>query len=142
MSSARDPSASPWVQRLLNRVEWAGNLLPHPASLFLILCGVMIAVSWLLSVLGVTVEHPVTHKVVSAVNLCSVDGLRRLVLGLLPNFVGFAPLGPVLVCLLGLAAAEHSGLLGACLRLIVHATPPRLLTWVVVFCGAGMPGRS
>ncbi|MBL9211257.1 MAG: AbgT family transporter [Opitutaceae bacterium] len=136
MSTPRDPSASPWVQRLLNRVEWAGNLLPHPASLFLILCGAMIAVSWLLSVLGVTVEHPVTHKVVSAVNLCSVDGLRRLVLGLLPNFVGFAPLGPVLVCLLGLAAAEHSGLLGACLRLIVHATPPRLLTWVVVFCGA------
>ncbi|MBI5688513.1 MAG: AbgT family transporter [Verrucomicrobia bacterium] len=124
------------LQRTLARVEWAGNLLPHPASLFLILCAAMVVGSWLLTLWGVSVEHPITHKAVGAVNLCSVDGARRIILGLLPNFVNFAPLGPVLVCLLGLAAAEQSGLLGACLRLIVHGTPRRLLTWVVVWCGA------
>ncbi|MCC6536034.1 MAG: AbgT family transporter, partial [Bryobacterales bacterium] len=131
------PAAGPsFFQRWLNRVEWAGNLLPHPATLFILLCGVMVVTSWLLSVVGVTVEHPVTHKAVGAVNLLSVDGLHRIILGLLPNFVNFAPLGPVLVCLLGLALAEHAGLLGACLRLIVHTTPRWLLTWVVVWCGA------
>ncbi|WP_414662379.1 AbgT family transporter [Horticoccus sp. 23ND18S-11] len=131
------PAAGPsFFQRWLNRVEWAGNLLPHPATLFILLCGVMVITSWLLSVAGITVEHPVTHKAVGAVNLLSVDGLHRIILGLLPNFVNFAPLGPVLVCLLGLALAEHAGLLGACLRLIVHTTPRWLLTWVVVWCGA------
>jgi aminobenzoyl-glutamate transport protein len=135
--SAGSPSGAPsWAQRTLNRVEWAGNLLPHPASLFVILCAVMIVASWLLSAAAVSVEHPVTHQAIGAVNLLSADGLRRIILGLLPNFVNFAPLGPVLVCLLGLAAAEHSGLLGACLRLIVHSTPRWLLTWVVVWCGA------
>ncbi|MEY4087907.1 MAG: p-aminobenzoyl-glutamate transport protein, partial [Verrucomicrobiota bacterium] len=34
------------------------------------------------------------------------------------------------------AAAEHSGLLGACVRLVVNRTPRRWLTWVVVGCGA------
>ncbi|MEY4089315.1 MAG: p-aminobenzoyl-glutamate transport protein, partial [Verrucomicrobiota bacterium] len=123
-------------QRQLARVERWGNLLPHPATLFLLLGALMVLLSWVLSSAGVSVEHPVTHKAVGAVNLLSVDGLRRLITGLLPNFINFAPLGPVLVCLLGLAAAEHSGLLGACVRLVVNRTPRRWLTWVVVGCGA------
>ncbi len=96
----------------------------------------MLVVSWLLHHAGVSVQHPVTHENLGATNLLSIDGLRRITVGLLPNFVNFAPLGPVLVCLLGLSLAEHSGLLGACLRLMVHATPRGLLTWVVVWCGA------
>lgn len=130
------PNGSSFFDRSLNRVERLGNLLPHPATLFVILCATMIVVSWLLNLAGVTVLHPLTGKLVSAENLLSVAGLRRIILGLLPNFINFAPLGPVLVCLLGLAIAEHGGMLGACLRLIVQATPRRLLTWVVVWCGA------
>ena len=128
--------ARTFFQRQLARVERLGNLLPHPATLFLLLAALMVVLSWLLSIAGVGVEHPVTHKTVGAVNLLSVDGLRRLITGLLPNFINFAPLGPVLVCLLGLAAAGHSGLLGACVRLVVNRTPRRWLTWVVVGCGA------
>ncbi len=134
--SRADAPATPRLQRVLNTVERLGNLLPHPATLFIVLCGVMLVVSWILHYAGVSVEHPVTHKTVGAVNLLSVDGLRRIILGVLPNFVNFAPLGPVLVCLLGLAMAEYGGLLGACLRLVVQATPKALLTWVVVWCGA------
>ncbi len=136
MKPAADSSEPALVQRWLNRLERMGNLLPHPASLFLILCAVMLIASWLLHTAGVAVKNPVTGATVQAFNLLSVEGLRKIILGLLPNFVNFAPLGPVLVCLLGLSLAEHSGLLGACLRLVVHATPPRLLTWVVVWCGA------
>ena len=126
----------PWFQRWLNRIERIGNALPHPASLFVILSVGVVLLSWLCHRLGVAVENPVTHKVVTAVNLLSVEGLQRLIVGLLPNFINFAPLGSVLVCLLGLSLAEHSGLLGAVLRLVVHATPRRLLTLIVVFSGA------
>jgi len=136
MRASAPPVPSSFFQRALDRIERLGNLLPHPATLFLSLCAAMVVVSWLLSVTGVRVEHPVTHKAIGAFNLLSVEGLQRIILGLLPNFVNFAPLGPVLVCLLGLAAAEHAGLLGACLRLVVHRTPRALLTWVVVWCGA------
>ncbi len=51
------------------------------------------------------------------------------------NFTGFAPLGTVLVALLGIAVAEHSGLLATGLRLLVTSSPRRLLTPIVVFAG-------
>jgi len=123
-------------QRLLDRIEWIGNALPHPATLFVLLCGVVVLLSWLFGVLGVQVQHPLTGAPVTTFNLLSAEGLQRLILGLLPNFLNFPPLGPVLVCLLGLAVAEHSGLLGAVVRLVVVRAPRRFLTLIVVFTGA------
>lgn len=123
-------------QRVLDRIERAGNALPHPASLFLILCGLVVVLSWIVRAAGVQVIHPVSGAVVQPVNLLSVEGLRRIILGLLPNFMNFAPLGSVLVCLLGLSVAEHSGLLHAVVRVVVGATPKHVLTVVIVFCGA------
>jgi aminobenzoyl-glutamate transport protein len=107
---------------------------PHPASLFVMLAG-----SWSCS-RGSSptrreVAHPATGEA-EVVNLLSVAGAQRLMMGLLPNFINFAPFGPVLVCLLGLSVAEHSGFLGAVVRVIISATPTRLLTLVMVFTGA------
>lgn len=136
MSAPTDGSTRPWLQRALDAVERAGNRLPHPASLFVILSAVVVLLSWLLHALGLSVAHPGTGAGVQVVNLLSAEGAQRLVMGLLPNFMNFAPFGPVLVCLLGLSVAEHSGFLGAIVRVIIGATPARLLTPVVVFVGA------
>ncbi|MFO1448766.1 MAG: AbgT family transporter [Opitutaceae bacterium] len=122
-------------QRLLNVVERAGNALPNPVTLFILLAGLIVLLSAWLSAAGVQVVHPGTGKVVQVVNLLTVEGLHRMITGALPNFINFAPLGLVLVCLIGLAVAEHSGLIGAVLRVIVLTTPARFLTAVVVFCG-------
>ena len=120
----------------LDTIERIGNRLPHPASLFVILGAVVVLLSWLFTQLGVTVAHPTTGEIIGATNLASVAGVQRLVLGLVPNFMNFGPFGPVLVCLLGLSVAEHSGFLGAVVRVMAGATPPRLLTLVIVFTGA------
>jgi aminobenzoyl-glutamate transport protein len=125
-----------FFQRTLDRIERAGNALPHPATLFILLSALVVLLSWALARLGVEVAHPGTGAPIRPVDLLSVEGLRRLILGVLPNFLNFPPLGPVLVCLLGLAVAEHSGLLGAMVRLVVGLAPRRLLTLMVVFCGA------
>lgn len=122
--------------RWLDRVERAGNALPHPATLFVLLSACVVLLSWLCAAFGVQVTHPLTGDAVPVVNLLSGAGLRRLALGVVQNFMGFAPLGPVLVSLLGLSVAERSGLLGAVVRGIVAATPARVLTLVIVFCGA------
>lgn len=124
------------IRRALDAVERLGNRLPHPASLFVILATCVVLLSAALSAAGASVVHPATGKPVAVMNLLSSDGARRLVMELLPNFINFAPFGPVIVCLLGLSVAEHSGFLGAVVRLIVHRTPGRLLTMVVVFAGA------
>jgi aminobenzoyl-glutamate transport protein len=135
MSLASGTASRSRIQRALDAVEWAGNALPHPASLFVVLSLVVVLLSALLTATGTSVPHPLTGAVVTPVNLLSVEGLQRLVLNLVPNFVNFAPLGPVLVSLLGLSVAEQSGLLGAIVRVIVSATPARLLTMAVVFAG-------
>lgn len=137
-SPEESPSAAErtWLLRTLDGIERAGNLLPHPASLFVILATVVVLLSWLFSALGVSVSHPSTGADIEVVNLLSVAGAQRFVMGMLPNFMNFAPFGPVLVCLLGLSVAEHSGFLGAVVRVIIGATPPRLLTLVIVFTGA------
>jgi len=125
-----------WLASLLARVERAGNALPHPATLFVLLSAGVVLLSALLASLGVAVAHPLTGKSVAVVNLLSVEGLQRLVLNVVPNFTGFGPMGPLLVSMLGLSVAERSGLLGATVRLIIGAASGRGLTWGVVCAGA------
>jgi aminobenzoyl-glutamate transport protein len=119
----------------LNAIERVGNVLPNPSTLFAILAVVVVGLSWLFSQMGVAVIHPATGQNVPVVNLLSVEGLQRMLLNLVPNFVAFPPLGSVLACLVGIAVAERTGLVGAGLRLIVMAAPRRWLSAIVVFGG-------
>lgn len=116
-------------------MERIGNALPHPASLFALLAALVVLVSWVCHAAGVSVKHPGTGEVVTSVNLLSGAGLQRMVLELVRNFLSFPPLGISLTALLGIGLAEHSGLIGAGLRLVIQATPARLVTPMVIFAG-------
>jgi len=123
------------LDRFLNAIERGGNALPHPSTLFAILALLVIVASWLASLAGVSVQHPTTGAIVEPVNLLSLAGLHRILTNLVTNFTSFAPLGTVLVALIGIGVAEHSGLLGTALRLLVLSSPRVLLTPIVVFAG-------
>lgn len=123
------------VDRFLSVVERLGNALPHPATLFALLAFVVLLLSSLFSYMDLSVIHPGTGKEVLVYNLLSVEGFHKIITNMITNFTGFAPLGTVLVALLGIGIAEGSGLIGAALRLIVLKSPPRLLTLVIVFSG-------
>lgn len=123
------------IDRFLTIVERGGNALPHPATLFAVLALVVVLLSWLASLAELSVAHPSTGATVTPVNLLSIDGLHRMLTGAVTNFTGFAPLGVVLVALIGIGVAEHSGLIGASLRLLVLSAPRFLLTPVLVFAG-------
>jgi len=126
----------------LRIVEWLGNCLPHPVTLFALLACIVALVSGIASWLEWEVVFQkmqpgggfVEEKYV-ATNIMSGDGFRWLVQNLVTNFTSFAPLGTVLVALLGVAVAERSGLLSAVIRGMVLAAPPKLVTLVVVFAG-------
>jgi aminobenzoyl-glutamate transport protein len=134
--SEEKPAARPsLMDRFLKVIERGGNALPHPASLFAILALAVIVMSGVASKFDMSVVHPSTGELVAPVNLLSVAGLHRILTGLVTNFTGFAPLGTVLVALIGIGVAEHSGLIGAALRLMVLSAPKRLLTVIVVFAG-------
>ncbi len=124
-----------FLNRFLDIVEWGGNKLPHPATLFAIFAVSVIVASAVFSAFDYVALHPSTGNEIRPVNLLSGDGIRRIVTSMVTNFTGFVPLGTVLVALLGVGVAEGSGLLATALRALVLSAPRRIITMVVVFSG-------
>lgn len=129
--------------RFLDVVEWLGNLLPHPVTLFAVLAVGIVLLSGLFGWMGLAVEDPrpagsrgvADDGMIRAVSLLNGDGLRRIFTGMVDNFTGFAPLGVVLVAMLGVGVAERSGLLSAAVRAMVLGAPKHLVTVAIVFAG-------
>ena len=124
-----------WTSVFLAAVERGGNALPHPATLFAILAGVVILLSAVAVRTGLEAVHPGTGETITPVSLLTVAGLHRILVEMVTNFTSFAPLGTVLVSMLGIGVMEASGLIAAVLRLLVLSAPKRLLTFVIVFSG-------
>ena len=124
-----------FFQRLLNWTEQVGNALPHPATLFALFALAALILSALGYALKWEVIHPGTKEIVRTVNLLSHDGIHRIILEMVDNFTGFAPLGIVLVAMLGIGIAEQSGLINAVIKGLVLKSPKHLLTFVIVFAG-------
>lgn len=124
-----------WVNRFLDVIEKIGNILPHPATLFALFAIGIILVSELASQLDLSVIHPGTKETITAVSLLSIQGLHRILKEMVTNFTSFAPLGTVLVAMLGIGLAESTGLIGAALKKLVLSAPARLLTFVIVLAG-------
>lgn len=124
-----------YIDRFLSTVERVGNALPHPATLFFLFALGVVVLSGVASMFDLEVIHPGTKEVIRPVNLLSVTGLHLILTDMVVNFTGFAPLGTVLVAMLGIGIAESSGLIGTVLRLLVISAPRKLLTFVIVFAG-------
>ena len=73
------------VERFLDVVERAGNVLPHPATLFFLLTIAIVLLSGIISLFDVSVLHPRSGEVVAPVNLMSAEGLQRIMAGLVTN---------------------------------------------------------
>jgi aminobenzoyl-glutamate transport protein len=123
------------LSRSLAVIERGGNALPHPATLFAIMAALTVLVSAVAAQFDLTVSHPGTAKPVQPVSLLTVSGLHRIMTEMVSNFTSFAPLGTVLVAMMGIAVAEGTGLISAGLKLVVLSAPPRALTLAVVFAG-------
>lgn len=134
------------VDKFLNVVEKVGNKLPHPATLFLILSVIVMFVSaigsalnWEVTYLGLVKDangdYAQSNITVGINSLLSKTGVQYIFQNFTTNFTGFAPLGTVLVALVGIAIAERSGLIAVILRKVALSTPQRLITAVIVFLG-------
>ncbi len=123
------------MDRFLNAVEAAGNKLPDPASLFVILAIIVLVLSAIFGSMGVSAIHPGTGKEIKVINLLTVDGFRMIWSKAVSNFSNFAPLGMVLVCVLGAGVAEKSGFLAAFMQKMLKDAAPAVVTWVIIFIG-------
>ena len=113
---------------MLQWVERVGNRLPDPAALFVIaLVGVWI-VSWLLAGHEFTVPAKDEMRTLTVQNQLSGPSLAAFLSNMVGAFTGFAPLGVVLVALLGVGVAEHTGFIRAGLKGLIAITPKSLLS--------------
>ena len=150
-----------FAERALAAVERAGNRVPSPAILFLGLIVGVIVLSQVLDWLDVGVMQHATavptdgvaptdslagdpataegYKIaaehISVKGLLTVDGIRFMFTSFVPNFLGFAAIGVILVAMIGVGVAEYSGLVGALIRKLVAISTPGSLTYIIVFVG-------
>ena len=127
------------VKGFLKTIERVGNALPHPAMIFFILSIVVVLISALVASSGYTVDfydaRAQQQTQLGAVSLMNADGIRYIFNSAVKNFTGFAPLGTVLVAMLGVGVAEHTGLFNSALKKMLTGANPRVLTAMVIFAG-------
>ncbi|MBU7575472.1 MAG: AbgT family transporter, partial [Hydrogenophaga sp.] len=120
---------------ILTFVEKAGNRLPDPVFIFVWLIGALVVGSVAAAAYNLSAINPVDGQAVVAQSLLSSENLRRLFVDMPRTLTGFAPLGYVLVVMLGAGVAERTGLFSAVMRAGIRDAPKAFLTPIVVFVG-------
>lgn len=127
--------------RWLQKIEVIGNRLPHPIALFTIFAISIVIISAICSALGISatgeliIDGKVQEASIRVVSLLTKEGLTYMLTSAVTNFTSYAPLGMVLVAILGVGVAEQSGLINALLKSAVKITPSQFITPAVVFLG-------
>ncbi|MGP9734938.1 AbgT family transporter [Brachybacterium sp. AOP42-C2-15] len=136
MSAAQTtPTKTGFTDRALNWVEWAGNKLPEPFMLFMVLFVITGLVSTGMQMGGVVVIVPGSEEPTVIKGLFTGEGMAWLTTNLGINYIGFPPLVTVMPILLAIGIAQHSGLLAAGIRKLFGSSPAWLLPYVVGFVG-------
>ena len=132
--AATPPDAKPprWLDRALNGIERAGNMLPDPAALFLILLLVVWALSALLAPMSFGEIDPRTGEAIRVSNRLTGTSIADFLSNMVTTFTSFHPLGVVLVALLGVGVAEHTGFINAGLKALLSFTSAALLTPMLI----------
>ena len=123
------------LERLLATVERVGNKLPDPAVLFIALLGVVWVLSWLLSGVDFGLTDPRNGEALRIQNQLAPSALTQFMSAMVTNFAHFHPVGVVLVAMLGIGVAEHTGFINAGLRALMAVTARWLLTPMLIMVG-------
>lgn len=123
---------SSWATRALDKVERVGNKLPDPAIIFFVCLLIVWGLSAILSNFTFSAIDPRTGEGVVVNNLMTGDSMADFLSRMVGIFTGFAPLGVVLVAMLGVGVAEHSGFISAGLKRMLDSTPKSMLTPMVI----------
>jgi aminobenzoyl-glutamate transport protein len=120
------------IARFLDIIEKAGNKLPDPAILFLALMLFVWLLSAIMSPFSFNEIDPRTGSQLAINNLLTGTALANFLASMVTVFTSFAPLGIVLVAMLGVGVAEHSGFINSGLKYMLGFTPKSMLTPMLI----------
>lgn len=129
------PARESLANRMLATVERVGNKLPDPSVLFIGLLFIVWLLSWLLSYVTFSVVDPRSGEPIVVINQLTGGAMTAFLSGMVNTFVTFGPVGTVLVAMLGIGVAEHSGFITTGIRGLLNITSERLLTPMVILVG-------
>jgi p-aminobenzoyl-glutamate transporter AbgT len=135
VETMHDTSPTGNNSRFLAWIERTGNRLPDPAILFVALLFIVWILSLLLSTFEFSAIDPRTGEPVVIVNQLSGPSLTSFMASMVKTFAHFHPIGVVLVAMLGIGVAEHTGFISASLRAVMEKTSRKLLTPMVILVG-------
>ena len=120
---------------LLGFVERVGNRLPDPVFIFVYLIALLVVISVVCALAGVSAAHPVQMaddgsgpSILKAKSLLSAENIQKIWGEMPKTFTHFHPLGYVLVVMLGAGVAERSGLFASGIKAAMRGAPKALLT--------------
>ncbi len=133
--ASSETRTSKMSQHVLDAVEWLGNKLPDPAVLFLFALFLIWGISAGLAPMQFAELDPRTKEPVRVINQLSGVAQMSFLANMVKTFIEFPPLGLVLVSLLGVGVAEHTGFVTAALKGLLKLTPRKLLTPMLLLVG-------
>lgn len=112
------------------------NKISHPASMYFLLTMAVVFLSWIINIYGVGVIRYDTGEEVQVLSLLSPESIRWSLRHVVTNFTAFAPVGMVLVAMLGIGLAQHAGFVDACIcRATGGKRRQKSVIWLVIGCG-------
>src|SRR5690554_819296 len=120
------------LAKSLDFIERVGNKLPDPAVLFFLLMIIIWIFSAIFSSFTFTEIDPRHGNPLEVKNLLTLEALAEFFSNMVTTFTSFAPLGIVLVAMLGVGVADDSGFIKAGLRSMLKFTPKSLLTPMLI----------
>lgn len=115
----------------------------HPALVFFLLTIIVMVISSVGGILNLessyytvnTVSGELESQTIYINNLFNRTGIQYLISNLLTNFTSFAPLGTLILGLMGIGVAYKSGFLNTLNKVIAKYFPRKVLTFFVVLLG-------
>ena len=123
------------MDRFLGGIEYLGNKLPEPFTLFLLLFLITAVISTAMAWMGAVVEVPGSEDPVAIKGFFTGEGLAWFTTNLGPNYLGFPPLVTVLPIMLAVGVAERSGMLSALIRKLFGSANRTVLPYAVGIIG-------
>ena len=120
---------------VLATIERIGNRLPDPAMLFVVLLLAVWLLSWIFSRFSYDLIDPRTGEALVIANQLSGSAMTQFLSSMVTTFAHFHPIGVVLVAMMGIGVAEHTGFIGSALRAMLGVTARWLLTPMIILVG-------
>lgn len=130
--------------KFIDGVERVGNKLPHPFWLFVSLSIIVMVLSSIMAKAGIEVTYLKASKIATDVptevtvgvnNLLSKENIQSLFTNFTGIYSGFAPLGLVMIMMLGVGMLEQTGMLSALIRKTILGAPASMLIFIIAVVG-------